>query len=336
MLTRSLRITPRRPAGPSTRWPITNIRSTSRAISPPCWTASQRSNGSRAVRRMRWPRGSWPSSGWPRRWMRGTCRKVSGATLRRCWAMSQSMDNTRPSASKWMRCCAFIWRVTASTARAAAGSGLSRAWRFDGVAAGDYDSRSAIRRGAEFTIQRSNWQRNGHTRDWIREDQMSQLYARIVELERRKAQDKPGETNWSLEQARVTGSPRCSTRRSSPRRARSWRAFPMREANYCTVAWRESAPGRGGRPPAAVGGALWKKQLPAPCIERPQSAVQALSEPSRRIVMRFVYERALDARELTAPNFLGLRPSISMKATCRSGCPAQAFDADQRQSLRRC
>jgi DNA-binding protein len=53
--------------------------------------------------------------------------------------------------------------------------------------------------------------------------------------------------------------------------------------------------------------AQWKKHpADAPVANYLLSAVQALNEPSKRIVMRFVYERALDARELTAPNFLGL------------------------------
>ena len=53
--------------------------------------------------------------------------------------------------------------------------------------------------------------------------------------------------------------------------------------------------------------AQWKKQpAAAPTTSELSSAVHQLSESSQRIVMRFVYERALDARELSAPNFLGL------------------------------
>jgi hypothetical protein len=51
----------------------------------------------------------------------------------------------------------------------------------------------------------------------------------------------------------------------------------------------------------------WKKHpTDAPSASDLQGLVLNLSEASRRIVLRFVYERALDARELTAANFLGL------------------------------
>jgi hypothetical protein len=51
----------------------------------------------------------------------------------------------------------------------------------------------------------------------------------------------------------------------------------------------------------------WKKQpSSAPASSDLQYAVRLLSEPSKRMVMRFVYESALAARVLTAPNFLGL------------------------------
>jgi len=51
----------------------------------------------------------------------------------------------------------------------------------------------------------------------------------------------------------------------------------------------------------------WKKNpADAPVSSDLQNAIPRLGETSRRIVQRFVYERALEARELTAPNFLGL------------------------------
>jgi len=53
--------------------------------------------------------------------------------------------------------------------------------------------------------------------------------------------------------------------------------------------------------------AQWRKHPEsAPASNDLRNAVNLLSEPSKRIVLRFVYEQALDARQLTAPNFLGL------------------------------
>src|ERR1035437_5276134 len=50
------------------------------------------------------------------------------------------------------------------------------------------------------SILAPDWQSSEDQREqWIRKGQMSQLRGRIVELERRKAQNKPGEYNWSLE-----------------------------------------------------------------------------------------------------------------------------------------
>ena len=60
-----------------------------------------------------------------------------------------------------------------------------------------------------------------------------------------------------------------------------------------------------GRLPQMV--AEWKKHPDsAPASSDMVNVITWWSEPSKRIVMRFVYERALEGRELTAPNFLGL------------------------------
>jgi len=150
---------------------------------------------------------------------------------------------------------------------------------------------------------RSNFMQNGH---WIRQGQVSQLLGRIAELERRKAQDKPGESDWSVDYAEsrwidaliedkkyAAAHSELAHISEEKRRSPQWLALQMRlsEAE--------------GRLPQMV--AEWKKHPDsAPASSDMVNVITWWSEPSKRIVMRFVYERALEGRELTAPNFLGL------------------------------
>jgi len=147
------------------------------------------------------------------------------------------------------------------------------------------------------TIRQSNW---------IAKSQMSQLLGHIVELERRQAQDKPSESNWSLEDhesslvAALLDEKKLSEARAVLER--------IPEEKRITAQWLDAElrlAEAEGRIPQLV--AQWKKRPDAaPASSALQETVHVLSEPSKRIVMRFVYEKALDARELTAPNFLGL------------------------------
>jgi tetratricopeptide (TPR) repeat protein len=141
---------------------------------------------------------------------------------------------------------------------------------------------------------------------WIPKSQASLLLAHIVELERRKAQANPGEGNWTVEDhepslilALLDEKKFAEVRAELARVPDNWRyTWPWLESELRLA----DAEGR-----LAQLVAQWKKQPEsAPATSQLQSAVLQLSEPSKRIVMRFVYERALDARQLTAPNFLGL------------------------------
>ena len=141
---------------------------------------------------------------------------------------------------------------------------------------------------------------------WIAKGQLSQLLAHIVELERRKAQTNSGEGNWTPEDHEPSLiSALLDEKKFAEARAELAR---IPEGKRNSWPWLDSelrlADAEGRLPQLA---AQWKKQPEsAPASNFLQSSVQALSAPSKRIVMRFVYERALDARELTAPNFLGL------------------------------
>ena len=141
---------------------------------------------------------------------------------------------------------------------------------------------------------------------WMQKSQVSQLYARIAELEQRNVQDKPGETNWGLEQAQSNlieallnekkfseASAELGRIPEAKRKSSQWLGAELRVADAQRTLTQLVA--------------QWKKQpASAPLSSDLQGVVLRLSEPSRRIVQRFIYERALDARELTAPNFLGL------------------------------
>jgi tetratricopeptide (TPR) repeat protein len=142
--------------------------------------------------------------------------------------------------------------------------------------------------------------------NWIAKDQLSQLLQRRVELERRKAQGKTSESNWSLEQAESQWiDALLAEKKFAEARAELARipAEKQKTAQWLGAALR-LAEAEASLPQLV---AQWKKQpANAPASSDLLNAVQALSEPSKRMVMRFVYERALDARELTATNFLGL------------------------------
>jgi Tfp pilus assembly protein PilF len=156
-------------------------------------------------------------------------------------------------------------------------------------------------------LQQNDWRSDyDHQGHWIRTGQLSRLFARIVELERRKAEGKSGEENWSLDHAEsqwlyamidekkfAEAHAELAQIPSDKRKSPQWLAVDMRLAET------------EGRLPELV--AQWKKHpADSPKSSDIQNVVTWWSEPSKNIVMRFVYERALDARELTAPNFLGL------------------------------
>ena len=141
---------------------------------------------------------------------------------------------------------------------------------------------------------------------WIAKGQLSQLLTRRVELERRKAEAKPGEASYELDNAESSlVNALLEEKKFAEARA---------ELAHIPAEKQKSSPWLGaalrlaeadGSLPQLV--AQWKKQpADAPVENDLLSAVQTLSEPSKRVVMRFGYARALDARELTAANFLGL------------------------------
>jgi hypothetical protein len=149
----------------------------------------------------------------------------------------------------------------------------------------------------------SNWRQKQHL---IRQEQMSQLYARILELERRKNQVNPGEVNYELDLAefRLVDA-LLNEKNFAGARAEFARVPEGRRSTSQWLAPELRLSEAEERLPQLI--EEWKKQPEAaPAASDLQNAVRVLREPSKRLVMRFSYQRALDARELTAPSFLGL------------------------------
>jgi Flp pilus assembly protein TadD len=142
--------------------------------------------------------------------------------------------------------------------------------------------------------------------NWIVKSQTSQILSHIAELDRRKAQDKPEDESWELEHAESNlvdalldekkyGAARAELAHipEEKRKSSQWLNAELR---------LDEADGL-----LAGSVAQWKKHPEtAPASNDLRNAVLLLAEPSKRIVLRFVYERALEGRDLTAPNFLGL------------------------------
>ena len=141
---------------------------------------------------------------------------------------------------------------------------------------------------------------------WVKKEQLSQLLERIVESERRAAQSQPGEGQWAVDTAELN----LVTALLDEKKIAEARA----ELNRIPEAKRNSAEWLGlTLQMAEADGSLaqlvagWKKHPEsAPKADLLRNATAGLGDASKRIILRFVYERGIDARELTAPNFLGL------------------------------
>jgi tetratricopeptide (TPR) repeat protein len=141
---------------------------------------------------------------------------------------------------------------------------------------------------------------------WIVKGQAGQILSHVVELERRKAEAKPEEEAWELERTEsnlidaLLDEKKYAAARAElthipedKRKSSQWLGAELR---------LDEADGS-----LAASVAQWKKHPEnAPTSNDLRNAAQLLSEPSQRMVLRFVYERAIEGRELTAPNFLGL------------------------------
>jgi hypothetical protein len=141
---------------------------------------------------------------------------------------------------------------------------------------------------------------------WIAKEQESQLVMRLVELRQRRLQSNPTEDGYALEQAESDLISAFLNEKKYAEAHAEFAKIPVEKRRSQEWIGTELQLSEAeGRLPQLM--EEWKKHpADAPSASDLQGTVLRLSEASRRIVLRFVYERALDARELTAPNFLGL------------------------------
>lgn len=142
--------------------------------------------------------------------------------------------------------------------------------------------------------------------DWIQKEQLSLIYRRILELAERDPQQVPGQFDGGLDSARrdyievLVQEKKYAEARAvlsqvpaAQQNSAQWLPFLLQLADADgSLAQLLSS---------------WKK-LPAtgPADNDLRNSTAALSPQANRAVRRFVYENALDRRELTAVNFLGL------------------------------
>lgn len=141
---------------------------------------------------------------------------------------------------------------------------------------------------------------------WIRNDQIGTLLARVLDLEEKKAEQNPNEDRRSVDQTRrhlvtalIEGKKFAEARdllAQVPARMRlsgAWLSDVLEVAQ--TDGTLNQLLGEWGKP-----------GIPTPVLDDLRDAAARLDDAGKRIVMRFVYERALATRDFSAPNFLGL------------------------------
>jgi predicted Zn-dependent protease len=141
---------------------------------------------------------------------------------------------------------------------------------------------------------------------WIRKNQISRILEHIVELAQRDSQANAGQSDEIVDAARLRYVEALIEEKQFAQ-ARAVLAQVL-DARRVSGRWLPSV-----LAVASADGTLeqliaaWKKQPnTAPDDSILRDATASLSEKDARAVRRFLYECALDRRELTAPNFLGL------------------------------
>jgi tetratricopeptide (TPR) repeat protein len=141
---------------------------------------------------------------------------------------------------------------------------------------------------------------------WIAKGQESQLMLRQVELRRRNLPGSPTENDFESGQAEsALISAYLKEKKYAEARAEFAKIPAEKRRSQEGIGLELQLTEAEGRLPQLM--EQWKKHpADAPSASNLQGAVLSLRDASQRVVLRFVYERALDARELTATNFLGL------------------------------
>ena len=141
---------------------------------------------------------------------------------------------------------------------------------------------------------------------WIEHDQISAILANLLEMAEKQAQENPGTDEGDLNPLRLRWVNALVEEKKFADARAALAQVPEELRN--SAVWLPAV-----LAVAEADGNLtqlldqWSKQgSSAPAEGDLRNALSWLNEKDQRTVMRFVYQRALDARELTAPNFLGL------------------------------
>lgn len=153
------------------------------------------------------------------------------------------------------------------------------------------------------SILPNRWSEQGN---WIDKAQISRILEHIVALEEKKAEANAQEFDDSLDNARrrYVDALIDEKKYAEAGTVLAQVTETRRQSATWLPALLEVAAAQGTLDQML---ASWRKQQDtAPADALLRAAVENLAEKDQRAVMRFVYERALERRELTAANFLGL------------------------------
>jgi len=141
---------------------------------------------------------------------------------------------------------------------------------------------------------------------WIAKGQRSPLMLRLVELSQRGLQGNSNADDYETEQTEsALISAYLNEKKYAEARAELAKIPMEKRRSQEWIGTGLQLSEAEGRLPQLI--EEWKKHpTDAPSASDLQGIILSLNEASRPIVLRFVYQRALEARELTAANFLGL------------------------------
>lgn len=153
------------------------------------------------------------------------------------------------------------------------------------------------------SILPNEWSSQGK---WIEPEHLVRIHRRILDLSMEAAQANPGQFDYSLDSARRGYVKALLDNKKASEAATVIAQVPAGNrygSNWLPLSL-QVAEANNSLPQLL---AAWKKQSStAPANDLLQTAASTLNTASSRAVHRFLYERALNRRELTAPNFLGL------------------------------
>ena len=149
----------------------------------------------------------------------------------------------------------------------------------------------------------NSWSAQG---EWIKPGQLSRIFAQILDLAQRNSQQNPGQYDFGLDNARRNYLEALLKEKQLAQARSVLSQVPTAQQN--SAEWLpfvlQLADAEGTLQQLL---SSWKK-LPStsPVDDALRNSTGQLSESASRAVHRFVYERALDRREFTVANFLGL------------------------------